>query len=467
MKTLRIAVVASLVLVGACGGNGGTGSGGAGATGTGATGTGATGTGGGGTGGTGTGGGACAKAPASGFTVAVPPSDGTVGAYTAVAQDQNGDPLIAYVWEDPMGQSSDKSTLHFLRWDRCAGAFTAPVTLDTVGDQGFSAPERGAAIAFDPAAGKIAVAYQRTDFPPGYNPMVRVYLVTSTDMGQTWSAPALVSQTSKLGDSYSSGEPSVAIKGSDVWVSYAHSNHACCDDNCGSCTGEWVAHSSDGGATWSYEIVKVGGAVAQPATTSPSELRLDAGGNPGLVYIADDDAQSYNRRVVYYQVGASGGAVVVFDSQNVQNDAPSASLAYDGVKPRVVAHLVAASDADYEMRFSSSDDGVTWGAPVELPRDGSEYTAYYQSLAIGSKGQAAVAAYIGGGSGDNQCGAPRIVRSADLKAWSACGADATKTVAVDGHWVQAYYAPGDELSLVTTGMLTSASDKSGLLFWRE
>jgi hypothetical protein len=446
-----MAMAAVLTLAAACSSSPGTGGTGAG-----------TGSGGGGTGG----GGVCAKAPTSGFATLVPPSDGYVGAYLAATQDQDGDPLVAYAWANPMGQTADKSTLHFVRWDRCAGAFTAPVTIDTVGDQGFSSPDRGAGISFDPGTRTIAIAYQRIDYPPGVNPMDRIYLVTSTDMGKTWTAPALVTQSSQLGDVYSSSEPAVAIKGGDVWVSYRHDNFMCCT-TCGTCAGEWVAHSTDGGATFTYEIVTVGGTVAQPVGGTPSELRLDATGAPGLVYLSEDDVQAYNRRVVYYKVGAPGGAVVVFDSQGVQNDSPSASLAYDGTKPRVVAHLVADGAADYDMRFSSSDDGVTWTAPVKLPRDGNDYTAWYQSLAIGSKGQAAVAAYVNGGAGDSTCGSPRLVRSADLVSWTACGADMTKQVPVDGHGVQAYYAPGDKLSLVTTGTLTPASGQTGLLFWRE
>jgi hypothetical protein len=453
--TLRFAMTIPLMLAAACSGNG--------MTGTGTTGTGA----GGGTGGTGgTGGGACAKAPASGFTEMIPPSDGQVGAFTAATQDENGDPLVAYVWDDPMGQTADKSTLHFMRWDRCAGAFTAPVTIDTVGDQGFSQPERGVGISYDAAAKKLAVVYQRTDFPPGVNPVVRIYLVTSTDMGKTWSPPARVNQVLPQGDEVSGATaPAVALKGNDVWVAYAHANYMCCTA-CGSCMGEWIGHSTDGGGTFSYDIVKVGGDVAQPAAYQ-SELRLDATGAPGLVYIANDDVQPYNRRIVYTKAGAPGSAVVVFDSQNTQNDDPSAALAYDGVKPRVVAHLVADSLDTYDMRFSSSDDGVTWTAPLPLPRDGHDTTAWFESLAIDSKGGAAIAAYVAGGQGDSICGGPRVLRSADLKAWTACGADKTKMVAVQGSWVQAYFAPGDKLSIVTTGTLMSENNKTGLLFWRE
>jgi hypothetical protein len=230
--------------------------------------------------------------------------------------------------------------------------------------------------------------------------------------------------------------------------------------------GEWIGHSTDGGGTFTYDIVSVGGKVAQPGP-SLSELRLDATGAPGLVYIADDDVLAYNRQVIYTKAGAPGSAVVVFDSQGTQNDDPSVSLAYDGVKPRVVAHLVADTLDTYDMRFSSSDDGVTWTAPLPLPRDGNDHTAWFQSLAIDSKGGAAIAAYINGGQGDSTCGGPRVLRSSDLDAWTACGADQTKMVAVNGEWVQAYFAPGDKLSIVTTGLLVDETGKSGLLFWRE
>lgn len=259
----------------------------------------------------------------------------------------------------------------------------------------------------------------------------------------------------------------MALHGNDLWMAYRHDNWKCCD-TCGGCSGEWIGHSTDGGATFAYELIQVGGAAAQPQTATPSELRLDATGAPGVVYIAADQAQTYNSQIVYYKVGTPGGGVVVFDSNDIQNDSPSASLAYDGTKPRVAAHLGADPSTSYDMRFSSSTDGVTWTAPEALPRDHDDETAWYQSLAIGSAGQAAVAAYVNSGSGNATCGSPRVLRSTDLTTWSVCGADATSMHGIDGKWVQAYYPPGDKLSLVTTGTLALTNGtQSGLLFWRE
>ncbi len=111
---------------------------------------------------------------------------------------------------------------------------------------------------------------------------------------------------------------------------------------------------------------------------------------------------------------------------------------------------------------------MTWGAPVKLPRDKSDYTAWYQSLAVDAKGGAAVAAYINGGSGDALCGGPRILRSSDLKAWTACGADqAKKYPEIGGKYVDSYFTHEGKLTLGFTGTLGGDQSGSGVLLWRE
>lgn len=194
-------------------------------------------------------------------------------------------------------------------------------------------------------------------------------------------------------------------------------------------------------------------------------LAVDSAGKPGLAFF-QAPPKGYTATAIYWQPG--GAPVAVMDSNEIQNDDPSLSLAFDGKKPRLAAHLVAVESADYDLRFAASDDGVTWGAPVKLPRDASQYTAWYQSLAVDAKGDAAVSAYINGGSGDNKCGGPRIVRSSDLKSWTACGADAdNKHPNLGGKYVDSYFTQASKLTLGFTGTLGDDQSGSGVLLWRE
>ena len=172
------------------------------------------------------------------------------------------------------------------------------------------------------------------------------------------------------------------------------------------------------------------------------------------------------------QLVALAGIVVATDGDQSNLVVAGAVLlafdAYEKGRLRLAAHLVAETSAPYDLRVASSTDGVTWAAPVQLPRDGSQNTAWYQSLAIDSKGNAAVSAYINGGSGDNACGGPRILRSSDLKTWAACGADADKKYAdIGGKYVDSYFTHENKLTMAFDGTLGDDQSGSGVVLWRE
>src|SRR3954447_15697897 len=77
--------------------------------------------------------------PPTGVLVAAPaPKTGEPGQYginSAIARDENGDPAIAFVWQDPKANGNMSETeVDFVRWDRAAYAWTKPVKIATVGD---------------------------------------------------------------------------------------------------------------------------------------------------------------------------------------------------------------------------------------------------------------------------------------------------------------------------------------------
>jgi hypothetical protein len=409
---------------------------------------------------------ACSKAPPTGFSAVVAPStDGTLGLDTAMVADENDDPMIAYQWYKPGGAGAE-TAVYFTRWDRCAGAFTAPVKVDTVGVVSTNNPTRRIDLAYEAATKKLAIVYEAVIAEPGFesNPSNEIYLQTSTDQGATWAGKLHVSDQ-KGGDIQQARGPVVAVSGGMIHLAYQQDNRDCCrldEPDCGGCSSVWYLDGD--GATFSRAQVSDAGGPVQVAGSALS-LTVDSAGKPALAFFGAP-AKGYTDTVLYWRPGSA--PVPVMDSNEVQNDDPSLSLAFDGTKPRLAAHLVADESADYDLRFSASDDGVTWGAPVKLPRDKSDYTAWYQSLAIDGKGDAAVSAYINGGSGDSLCGGPRIVRSSDLQAWTACGADQDKKYPdIGGKYVDSYFTHENKLILGFTGTLAGDQSGSGVVLWRE
>lgn len=414
----------------------------------------------------GSGGATCDKAPPSGFTAAVAPTaDGTLGLDTAMVADENDDPMIAYQWYEP-GGDIDQTSVYFTRWDRCVGAFTAPVKVDVVGSVSTNGPTRRVALAYDVATKKLALAYELVFKVAGYenNPDNGVFLQTSADKGATWTGKLHVSDQ-KDGDGEQATGPVVAISGGKIQIAYAQDNRACCpiaDPGCSGCAGVWYLEG-DGG-TFTRALVSDATGTIQVAGSTLS-IAVDSAGKPALAFF-QDPAKGYTKTAIYWRPGTT--PVKVMDSNHIQNDDPSISLAFDGTRPRIAAHLVAVDSAPYDLRVASSTDGVTWSAPVPLPRDGSQFTALYQSLAIDAKGNAAVSAYINGGGGDNTCGGPRIVRSSDFKTWAACGADAEKKYAdIGGKYVDTYFTHENKLTMTFYGTLGDGNDGRGVMLWRE
>ncbi len=410
------------------------------------------------------GGATCDKAPPSGFTTVVAPStDGTLGIDTAVVADENDDPMIAYQWNSP-GNDHDQTAVYFTRWDRCAGAFTTPVKVDVVGAVSSSVPTRRVALAYDLATKKLAIAYEEIFQVTGYNPSNGIFLQTSADLGATWTGKLQVSEQ-KPGDIEQARGPVVVLTGGKIQIAYAQDNHACCllaEPNCSGCAAVWYLEGD--GATFTRAMVSDAAGPVQVAGSTVS-IAVDSAGKPALAFF-QAPATGYNTTAIYWRPGSA--PVKVMDSNDIQNDDPSLSLAFDGTRPRLAAHLVAETSAPYDLRVASSTDGVTWAAPVQLPRDGSQNTAWYQSLAIDSKGNAAVSAYINGGSGDNACGGPRILRSSDLKTWAACGADADKKYAdIGGKYVDSYFTHENKLTMAFDGTLGDDQSGSGVVLWRE
>jgi hypothetical protein len=388
------------------------------------------------------------QGPAAGF-LRVAATGGE--AHVAMALDAAGDPALAYV--------ADKE-LRFTRWDRCTAAFRPPVTIDQGVDVDGNVPARQVSLAFDRADGRFAVAYQKI-LPTMPNGTPTVWLAISQDGGATWPAPKQISEhdAAVAMDLQQAGQPAVAANAGKTWLAYSQTNRDC--DNgtgAGTCSGTWLLEA---GAPGGRHYLTVGGKPLQTSSASPTALALDSQGVPAVAVMVPP-AMGYTMRLFFAR--ASGDAIEVTHSNDVQNDAPSASLVFDGDKPRIAAHFVANDPADYDLIFTASNDGKTWTAPLHLPRDGSSSTAFFQSLAV-APGKAAVLATLGQATNMGACGGPRVVRSTDLVKWSACGADPKKAVDYQANYVNAAFDGSGKL--VASFVQPTAAPNPGLYFWRE
>ncbi len=416
----------------------------------------------GGTGGSG-GMGSCSMMPPTGVSTVEPPGAmGTVGQFIAALGDENDDPMVAYTWKSPQG-SPIGSQLLFTRWDRCAGGFKAPVMVDFVNQANANVPNRGVAIAYDQPTKKIVLAYVRT-LETNPNPVDAIFVSTSSDGGVTWSTPLQLSTpTSGSTGAQDSEAPAVGIHGSDVWVTYAQRNsgpmsaHYC---------GQLVAHSSDGGASFTTlpDLVSVGSTeiyCVNLTNGTISDLKTDSSGTGWLTFIGSD--ASGTPELLYGPAATPTAAIVVSQLANDGGVGDAVSLAFDGLKPRIA---VTYGSMGSSVFFLASNDGITWPTGQHLPDQSGLIGGIFLSLALAPSGAAAVSTNVTSGTGMYPCGAPEIIRSTDLMTWTPCGVGTVGQYNTAGVQVQSYFTAASKLTVFMQGELTG-QDVGGILMYRD
>lgn len=399
--------------------------------------------------------GGCAKGAPSGFSIIAPAATtGRVGVHAAMTLDGADDPVVAWVWSDPNGDTDRfDSTLQFARWDRCAGAIGAPATIDTVGAVDENQPSRNVAIARDAQTSAVGVLYQKATRAAQ---TVITDVVLATSQGGPWTKTTLSRHIQQDQGIEASRAPALAMRGGKVFAAY-HQDWQLCGS--GKCDSGWYWDGAQ------QQALPVPPSYADHDRASTVAIALDASGQPAVTYVVEP-ASGNTKALVYWRPG--GAPVVVTDTAGTQNDQISTSIAFDGMKPRIAAHLVRDTSNTHDMIFAASDDGVTWSVSA-LPRDGGDVTQWYQSLAVDAKGAIAVAAYWQGGNTQGACGGPKILRAPNgASAFTVCGANARRDVGTLGLWVTAAYGQDGKLALA----FLDVDDKHpaqppGVLFWRE
>jgi hypothetical protein len=366
--------------------------------------------------------GTCNAHPAAGYSIvsAVPSADprpDSFGEQVAMALDENDDPMFAYFTRSTAGSAD----LYFVRWDPCAGAFTAPLLVDgNLGAVGSNSGEREIAIAYDASTQEIGIAYMEQSDPSSAGDGNQ-YTKLATRKGSATSFTTQVVSTG-LDAVSSTAFPGIAMTGGNIYIEYIQGNHNCG----GSCTGVVFLTSTstapDGGAStdggpppphyFLEQNIQFNGGPAL-AANRPTSIAVDGSGRVGVAYY-EPPATGYTMTMMYWRNDLAS-AVAATDSNNVQNDYCDVSLAYDGTKPRIAGHLVADTSVTYNLTFVSSADGVTWNPAVKV--DVGTTTGTDTWLAMDGNGNAAIVA-----SGRGNCMAePYVARTTDDGVtWTSC-----------------------------------------------
>ncbi len=277
-----------------------------------------------------------------------------------------------------------------------------------------------------------------------------------------------------------------------------------------------LAHSTDGGATWTSEPVKLQGddhtlvgpvvalangatflAIADPgngefyltrtgdsgpftATALPIlpgatetrwsqvALALDSAGKAALAYW-QNPSDGYNLQLAYWRPG-DAAPVKVADTHNTQNDNPFVSLTFAGDRPLVAFQAILGYDAQNAATGTiwsvTSKDRVTWEPVALVTDDGGQIGDGPLPLTATTK-VAALAETISGGNLDGtKCGTPKVAHTIDFKSWVTCSPDATQSLNLDSFYVDAAFGHDRKLSLVIQNR-ASGQLPAGVLFWRE
>jgi hypothetical protein len=400
--------------------------------------------------------------PQLGYSVGVGASDSGVatnkiGVFLAMALDQNDQPMVAYVHEDPnSGGVRQADRVEFSRWNGEDEKWQAPKTIEVCGEVDDAVPHRQVSLARDAVTGRLGVAYVTAS--------KAVRLATSDDEGVTWSLE-LASAANPNG--HVLGDPRLAMAGGTTHLAYWEAGARCAGAQCGTIV--YRTRTDASAFTTQTAPLTAGG---EGNMTMPLALALDSAGKPGLAYFVDS-SNSATVTLAFWRPGA-GAATAVFDSGTQADATPSVSLAFLGDKPRLAYHLNG-TDPVVQLRYQAALDaaGTNWAAPVGIPRNGTvakpETTRYFQSIAVGPADQVAiVAAFNASLDVPQMCGGPKLARSSDGTAFTVCSPDGGRFIGYAGTYASVARSSNNKLTIAflyetTTSLVLGP----GVVIWRE
>jgi Neuraminidase (sialidase) len=190
-----------------------------------------------------------------GNIIVVDPRNGTLYDFTDLIGPPN----------TPFRGTLSNQQLAFVKSTDGGDSWTAPQVIAPFNSLGVLDPNTGqrlrvgdglAEVAIDPASGKLyAVWESSTNYSKSANQSTgswddQILLTSSSDGGQTWTAPSVVHQLASGLPTYT---PTIAVNGGTVAVTYYDNRHLAAGQTANLPTDYWVSYSTDGGATFANE----------------------------------------------------------------------------------------------------------------------------------------------------------------------------------------------------------------------
>lgn len=335
--------------------------------------------------------------PPAGILNAAPVPKGTeppkYGTASAIALDENGDPIVAFEWLDPNGDANNSdSDIRFVRWDRTARKWLPPVQTQVVGD--IQAQNRHpVSIACDRKTGLLAIITPVVD--KGASVLI------SKDRGATWSATPI----SGVGPTVTSTAMAIADGTAHVALTSSESGAFYLTGPIENISG-WKREPVPSDSGWKPRLdVNVG-------------LVMDGSGNPLIAWYEEQDGGDGRR----FEVWKPGGKAAIAVETNTHTDSPDLAIATGGGKIGLLFETpLDEKDEDHGVWYTQSADGSSWSKPVKLPIDGPRTTNPPLDIAIDSRSRIAAVLSANSGSDTTTCNYPVLSRSSDGTSWKTCG----------------------------------------------
>jgi hypothetical protein len=335
--------------------------------------------------------------PPPGVSNAAPLTKGTepakYGATSAIAFDENGDPVIAFEWADPNGDADfSDGEIRFVRWSRAAYKWL-PAQKVAVVREVQSQNLNPVSIACDSGTGTLVIVT-----PVGDKDAL---VLVSNDGGATWKNAAIPGFAGTLYSSAMavvSGTVHLVINAAEGGVHYLT----------GPITdvSAWKNDPLPSDAGWKH------------AGNANVSLKMDRSGKPVIAWY-EEQQEGDARRFRVWQPGGKPNTIL---ETRRPSDFPNLSLAIGGGK---IGFLFSAvldeKDDDHSVWYTQSADTVAWSKPSKLPIDGPRSTNPPLSLALDSQGGIVAVFAANSGSGSTGCNYPVLSRSTDGASWKTCG----------------------------------------------
>jgi hypothetical protein len=386
--------------------------------------------------------------PPAGYTVAspAPGNAGFWGQQVQMVLDANGDPAVGFVYiigDDSMDFSM--SAVYFVSWNRAQYSWNAPVQVAFVNDIRVPSPQSTISLSRDPTNNTFGFAYAVG------NDLERLDVALSTDGGVTWKA-----QTAFANTGFQLQQLAFAMYGGQAFLVYDQT-----------LKGVTYLTGSQSAAPGQWTPTPVPAPPGLTGSPRPAfSLAVDNTGAPGLAYWSSPRTGS-NSVLAFWRPGGVN-SVVVTDTSSISNDQLGCDLTFFGVQPRIAMFAQRDKTGSYLWTSLSSDGGVTWAAPVNVPDDGRAVTGNYLSIAAGSLGQGALVSELISNNVGAQCGLPKLSVSPDFVTWTTCSPTANQPPQTAPSFVKVAFAGNDLLDVAfenTNFNMTTLG--SGVVVWRQ